>query len=271
MTAVEGETGLYGRGRSDYGGEFVGKKVLVTGAAGIIGGWIADAFASRGAEMCLSDRRASPLESEVTNGRWKGVNVHIHETELRDRNSMESLVLSVASQWGAPDIVVNNAGVYPHNALLNVDLDEWQAILDINVTAPFFLISKMAKLMIDQGVAGSFVNILSGASVTVSRDGVPYSVSKAALAMLTRGASLELAPHGIRVNGVAPGFAPGSEVSTLDDEYVESMRRSIPLGRVSSAADSPEAVVFLSSSRASFITGAVISVDGGRGAGPVSR
>lgn len=271
MTALEAATGPDGHGRSDYGGEFVGKKVLVTGAAGIIGGWIADAFANRGAELYLSDCRASPLEDEVANGRWNEVPVHIHETELRDRQSMESLVLSVSAKWGAPDIMINNAGVYPHNPLLNVELDEWQAILDVNVTAPFFLISAMAKLMINHGVAGSFVNILSGASVTVSRDGVPYSVSKAALAMLTRGASLELAPHGIRVNGVAPGFAPGSEVSILDDDYVQSMRRSIPLGRVSSAADSPEAVVFLSSSRASFITGAVISVDGGRGAGPVSR
>lgn len=255
----------------DYDGEFDGKRVLVTGASGVVGGWIADAFARRGARLLLSDRRIDNLKLEISNGRWSGVEVKTHQSELEDPESMADLVSLVEAQWGTPDIVINNAGIYPHKPLLDVEINEWKTILDVNLTAPFFLTTRLARLMIQVGVAGSFVNILSGASVTVSRNGVAYSVSKAALAMFTRGAALELAPYGIRVNGVSPGFAPGSEVSPLDDEYIASMVRSIPLGRTSGPMDSPEAVVFLSSSRASFITGSVISVDGGRTAGPVSR
>lgn len=260
-----------GPGVADYDDEFAGKKVLITGASGVIGGWIADAFAKRGASLILSDSRVQSLKLGVSNGRWAGANVIANETELRDPKSLEGLASLVETEWGAPDVVVNNAGIYPHKPLLDVGLDEWQMILDVNLTAPFVLISRMAKMMIRDGVAGSIVNILSSASVSVSSGGVSYSVSKAALAMLTRGAALELAPHHIRVNGVSPGFAPGSEVSPLEDDYVESMVRSIPLGRPSGPKDSPEAVVFLCSSRASFITGTVISVDGGRTAGPVSR
>ena len=256
---------------TDYYGEFCDKKVLITGAAGVLGGWMADAFARHGAHLVLCDRRVDALADAVSQGRWENVKTLIHQTELRDQASMDSLVAMVEAQWGAPDILINNAGVYPHSPLLDVELDDWKAIIDVNLTAPFYLIKRMAKLMIANGVAGAMVNILSGASVMVSPNGVPYSVSKAALAMLTRGTALEFAGTGIRVNGVSPGFAPGSEVSALDDDYVASMVRSIPLGRTSGPMDSPEAVLFLCSSRASFITGALIAVDGGRTAGPVRR
>lgn len=255
----------------DYKDEFFGKRVLITGAAGVIGGWIADAFACRGADLFLTDRRVELLESQRSGGRWKGVDVSLQAVELTDRNSMESLVEEVRAKWIAPDILINNAGIYPHKPLLEWDLQEWREIMDINVAAPFFLSSRLSELMIAAGKNGSIVNILSGASKTVSKNGVPYSVSKAALEMFTRGASLELAEFGIRVNGVAPGFAPGSEISQLDDDYIESMVRSIPLGRSSGPNDSSEAVVFLCSSSASFITGSVVTVDGGRTAGPVSR
>lgn len=256
---------------TDYDGEFRRKKVLITGASGIVGGWISDAFARRGSDLFLTDIRTESLNTQLKNGRWQDVDVTIHASELQEQLSMSELVATVKDKWGSPDILVNNAGIYPHKPLLDVDLSEWKLILDVNVTAPFFLTNQVAKLMVAQSIGGSIVNILSGASVTVSKNGVPYSVSKAALAMLTRGAALELAEFDIRVNGVAPGFAPGSEVSPLDEEYVNSMVRSIPLRRSSGPMDSPEAVLFLCSSRASFITGSVLTVDGGRTAGPVSR
>lgn len=271
MTGSKGSSPAVTADAMDYGGEFRGKRVVITGASGVVGGWIADAFARRGARLILSDRRSGVLDRAVATGRWSGVEVLTHETELEDPESMESLVRMTETRWGSADILINNAGIYPHKPLLEVAMAEWKSILDINLAAPFFLTGEFAKLMIKDEIAGSVVNVLSGASVTVSRNGVPYSVSKAALAMLTRGAALELAPYGIRVNGVSPGFAPGSEVSPLDDEYITSMVRSIPLGRSSGPYDSPETVVFLCSSLASFITGSLVAVDGGRTAGPVSR
>lgn len=253
----------------DYDGEFDGATVVVTGAAGIIGGWIADAFALRGARLVLSDLRGDRLRSDVAGGRWPADRVLIHDTDLRLQASVEELVGLVRERSGAPDVVVNNAGVYPHAPLLDVDRAEWDRVLETNVTGPFMVLRGMAPLMIESGRRGAFVNIASGASVVVGPTGVPYSVSKAALAMLTRGAALELAPHGIRVNAVGPGFVPGSDFSPLDDGYVERMVASIPLGRTSGPADAPEMVVFLCSRRAEFVTGNLVHVDGGRSAGPV--
>ena len=126
---------------------------------------------------------------------------------------------------------------------------------------------ELARLMVDAGVKGSIINISSGASRQMRNGSVPYCTSKTALERLTKGFALELAPYGIRVNVVEPGFAPGSVVSPLSEDYVERMKTRIPLGRTSGPRDAPEAVLYLASEKASFITGAVLSVDGGNSIG----
>lgn len=245
-----------------------GKRVVVTGAAGTIGGWIADAFARSGSRLLLCDARTAELTARYEGGRWRdAAQVEFHGGNLRDDRDIAALTARIGDVFGAPDIVVNNAGIYPHADLLDLDTDGWRAVLDVNLTAPFVLIRDAARLMIRDGVPGVFVNIASGAAVTVQPTGVAYSVSKAGLAMLTRGAALALAPHRIRVNAVAPGFAPGSTVSPLDDDYVATMAGSIPLGRTAGPDDAAAAVLFLCSDRASFITGSLVHVDGGRRAG----
>jgi 3-oxoacyl-[acyl-carrier protein] reductase len=246
--------------------EFQGKRVVVTGAAGVYGRWIAGAFARRGACLLLSDRRGEALAALA--GQLDGAQeVVTHSTELLDPQSIQDLVRTVREQWGTPDIVINNAGIYPYQPLLGTSLDDWHRIMDVNLTAPFLITRDLARLMIDQGVPGSIVNMTSGAATTTRPGSGPYSTSKAALSMLTRTYALELAPYGIRVNAVSPGFAPGSEVSRLDEDYVEMMSRTIPLGRTSGPHDSSEAVLFLCSDRASYITGTTLTVDGGRSAG----
>lgn len=248
--------------------EFGGKRVVVTGAAGLIGGWIADAFAASGARLLLTDSRRSSLDEQAGTGRWaQARELVLHPADLRDPESLIELSHAMQSAFGAPDMLINNAGIYPHGPLLELDAGEWTAVLEINLTAPFLLLQHAARLMIGEGVPGSIVNIASGAAVTVQPGGVAYSVSKAGLAMLTRGAALELAPHRIRVNAVAPGFAPGSEVSQLDASYVATMTSRIPLGRTSGPADAPSMVLFLCSRYASFVTGTIVHVDGGRVAG----
>lgn len=248
-----------------------GYRVVVTGAAGVIGGWIADAFARRGAVLMLSDIRTDRLEADRAAGRWPGAEVHVHRTDLCDPASVDDLARVTGEQIGAPDGLVNNAGIYPHAPMLDLDRDAWETVLATNVTAPFLLTQAMARLMIAAGSGGSIVNIASGAALTVSPGGLAYSVSKAALVMLTRGSALELAPHRIRVNAVGPGFAPGSDVSPLDTDYVSSMTATIPLGRTSGPYDAPELVVYLCTAAAEFITGTFVNVDGGRTAGPVMR
>ena len=139
--------------------------------------------------------------------------------------------------------------------------------VSLSTTAPFILTRDLARLLVAAGDGGAIVNISSTAAETTSVGSGHYSASKAGMAMITRAFALELAPHKIRVNAVTPGFAPGSVVSPLSDEYARRMIESIPLGRASGPHDASEAVLFLCSERASFITGTTLHVEGGRSAG----
>src|SRR5258708_36371188 len=245
-----------------WGDEFHGRKVVLTGACGVLGRWIADAFAKVGARLCLSDhddralqRLADELEIAESGG-------PTHVTELADAVSIEALVVTVETAWGAPDIVINNAGVYPSGFLIDIDAAEWDRILGVNLRAPFLISRGFAKLMIARRQPGNIVNVSSGAARKMRRTVVPYCVSKTALDRLTKGFALELAEFDIRVNAVEPGFAPGSTASPLTPAHVEATLGQIPLGRVSSPTDTANAIMFLCSGKADYITGATLSVDG---------
>jgi 3-oxoacyl-[acyl-carrier protein] reductase len=245
---------------------FVGKKVVVTGACGVFGRWIAAAFAREGAALCLSDRLADAL-GPTRDALGLPEDTLLHATELLEPASIDGLAALVEERWGEPDIVVNNAGVYPRGGLLELAAEEWDRILGVNLRAPFLVTQAMARLMIARGRAGSVVMISSGAARQMRNGSVPYCTSKTALERLAKGFALELAPYGIRVNVVEPGFAPGSSVSPLDPAYVERMEARIPLARTSGPDDAPEAIMYLCSERAAFVTGAVLSVDGGNSIG----
>jgi 3-oxoacyl-[acyl-carrier protein] reductase len=247
--------------------QFSGKKVIITGAAGIFGTWIAQAFAKEGASLCLTDIREQELNALAADPLFKDCELILHPTNLLDPESMNELVGLVEEKWSAPDILINNAGMYHRQTLLEMPLEDWEQIMGLNVSAPFLLTQKFAKLMIKDHIQGSIINVGSGASLTVQIGGGHYSTTKAALSMLTRAYSLELAPYQIRVNTVAPGFAPGSKVSHLEDDYVQNMISEIPLGRTSGPNDAPQAILYLCSEQASFITGTTLYVDGGKTAG----
>jgi 3-oxoacyl-[acyl-carrier protein] reductase len=248
--------------------EFRDKGVVVTGAAGVFGRWIAAAFAREGAKLCLSDRRGDDLEPLARELGLDGSRALLHPTELADEDSILDLADRVREAWGAPDIVVNNAGLYsPRGGLLDYRAADWDRMFDVNLRAPFLVSREMAKLMIERDIRGSIVNIGSGAARQMRAGSVPYCTSKTALERLSKGLALELAPHGIRVNLVEPGFAPGSVVSPLSEAYVEGMKARIPLGRTSGPEDAPGAILYLCSSGAGFVTGAVLSVDGGNSIG----
>ncbi len=252
----------------DFGQEFHGRRVLVTGAAGIYGGWIAAAFTRAGATLCLSDMRGALLPDVVSRLGLDPETTLLHATDLSSQDSIAELAALVIRCWGAPDCVVNNAGVYPRTGVL-IDLDpaEFDRIMAVNVRAPFLVTQAMARLMVANNVPGAFVNIGSGAARQMPTGSVTYCMSKTALERLSKGQALELAPHRIRVNVVEPGFAPGSDFSHLPPDYVERMTARIPLGRNSGPDDTPGAVLYLCSNAASYITGAVISVDGGNSIG----
>lgn len=246
----------------DYRDEFTGARVVVTGAAGIFGTWIAEAFAAAGADLLLSDAREEPLAALAAR-----LGARHTAADLTDPAGLAALGDAVAGTWRAPDVLVNNAGVYPRTPLGTTEPAEVRRILDVNVVAPFELTRRAVAAMVDAGVQGRVVNIGSGAAVRPGAGGSVYAASKAAVETLTRGLALEVARHGIRVNTVQPGFAPGSEVSALTDEHVAAMRARIPLGRTSGPQDAAGAVLWLASGDASFVTGTTLAVDGGRTAG----
>jgi 3-oxoacyl-[acyl-carrier protein] reductase len=249
----------------NFDNEFHGKKVIVTGAGGIIGGWIADAFAREGATVCLTDLSLERIEARKSSLVGEG---HLAITaNLTDAGSLSALADRVANAWGAPDILINNAGIYPSGFLLDISFDDWDAIFDINLRAPFILSKLFAKQMITADKGGAIVNISSGAARKMRTTVVPYCTSKTALDRLTKGFAIELAEYGIRVNAVEPGFAAGSDVSALTQDHVSNVTASIPLGRASSAADVGSAVLYVCSDAAAYMTGATITVDGGNSIG----
>ncbi|MGK6314818.1 SDR family NAD(P)-dependent oxidoreductase [Neorhizobium sp. DT-125] len=251
--------------------EFENKTMVITGAAGIFGRWIAAYFAREGAKLCLSDIRMDGLEKAAAELGLDRSKVLLHATELTSDASMLELVDLVRREWKAPDILVNNAGIYTRFSLLDMEFADWDRVFGVNLRAPFVLSREMAKLMIAEGRKGSIVNISSGAARKMTQNGVPYCTSKTAIERLSKGFAMELAEYGIRVNVVEPGFAPGSEVSELSDEYVINMLKNIPLGRSSGPEDAPGAIAYLCSEKAAFITGAVLSVDGGNSIGNYKR
>jgi 3-oxoacyl-[acyl-carrier protein] reductase len=251
----------------EWGNEFAGHKVVLTGACGVIGRWIAECFAEVGARLCLSDQRGDALAALADELSVVGDGGIVHETNLSDSESIDDLVARVEKAWGAPDIVINNAGVYPSGFLIDIDVNEWDRIFDTNLRAPFLVSRGFAKLMIARNVKGNIINISSGAARRMRRTVVPYCTSKTALDRLTKGFAIELAEFGIRVNAVEPGFAAGSTASPLTAAHVASTTAGIPMGRASLPDDAPNAIMFLCSSKAAYVTGATLSVDGGNSIG----
>ncbi|MXP64483.1 SDR family oxidoreductase [Roseomonas sp. M0104] len=251
----------------DFAQDLAGKRVVVTGACGVVGRWLVQAFAEAGARLCLTDGDAAALAAMAASLPEGGFT---HPADLRDAAAIEALVAAIGERWGAADVVVNNAGVYPSGFLLDIDAEEWDRIFDINLRAPFLVARAAARQMIAAGVKGNIINISSGAARKMRRSVVPYCTSKTALDRLTKGFAIELAEYGIRVNALEPGFAPGSTASPLTDAHVEATLAAIPLGRGSSPADVGNAALFLASSAASYVTGATLTVDGGNSIGSLA-
>ena len=248
-------------------GEFSDKKVLITGAAGVFGAWITQAFAREGAALFLTDFRAGELRNQVSE---LGVQKHkaiIHQDDATNDASLAKLVADVKELWKAPDIFVDCAGIYPFSNILETTNDQWDEIFNVNLRAPFILTRDIANLMLAEDIKGSIIHIGSGAARGLRLNGLPYCISKTAQDRLAKGFALELAPNGIRVNVVEPGFSPNSKIADFPDGYVDRVMSGIPMGRASGPNDTANAVLFLCSQKAEFITGTSLAVDGGNSIG----
>lgn len=253
----------------DFFSDIAGKRAVVTGACGVLGRWIATSLRDAGAALCLTDTDSGALQN-FAKDLGLGDDSFTHAADLTDEASINSLINATDQHWGAADILINNAGIYPSGFLLDISTQDFDRIFSINLRAPFILTKGIALQMIAKGIKGSVINISSGASRKMRRTVVPYCTSKTALDRLTKGFAIELAEFGIRVNALEPGFAAGSAVSSLTDEHIDNTIAAIPLGRPSSPSDVANGLLYLASEASAYVTGATLTIDGGNSIGSLA-
>lgn len=247
--------------------EFAGKVVLVTGATSGIGQAIAMAFAAEGALVLGGGRSAAGAAETERLIAGRGGTFRFVATDISAENEAERAVQTALDQWGRLDCAVNNAAIGINAGLLDYTVEDCDRILATNVRGLFLCLRAEIRAMHQAG-SGAIVTIGSAAGHRPYPGNSLYNASKSAASMLTRSAALEFAPHGIRINEVAPGpvRTPMLEgfFSRAGDRARADVQAATPLG-ISMPADIADAVLFLCSTRAAHITGAVLSVDGGFG------
>ena len=243
---------------------FAGKVALVTGGSRGIGRACVLKFAELGADVVVNYSRSSnDAEATARAAGELGVRAVAIQADMGDRDAILGLFASVADEFGRLDVLVNSAARglgRPRSALDSLPKHLKHAI-DVNLFGPWFCVQEAAKLMAE---GGAIVNLLSPGAQRYLPRYAPVAVSKGALASLTTYLAVELAPRGIRVNGVSAGLVEGSDgVRAMPKELIERYRQAVPSGRLASPEEVAEAVAFLCSDAASMIVGHVILVDGG--------
>ncbi len=237
-----------------------GKTALVTGATGGIGGAIARAFHSMGATVALSGRRVDALEAlakELGNER-----VHIVPSDLSSNEGAQKLADDAIAAMGSVDILVNNAGLTRDTLAMRMKEEDWQNVLDVNLTAAFRLSQAMLRPMM-KGRFGRIINIASIVGVTGNPGQCNYAASKAGLIGMSKSLAAEVASRGITVNCIAPGFIQTAMTDALNDDQKETLLKNIPSARLGESEDIAAAAVFLASDEAAYITGQTLHVNGG--------
>lgn len=252
------------------GPRFDGQVALITGAGTGLGFAIARAFGRAGARVALNDLDPARLADACARLAAESIGCSAHPADVRDAPAVARMVDAMVAETGVPDIVVANAGIYPNTPFLDVSPEEWDRVLDTNLKGAFLTCQAAARAMVAAGNGGCIVTVSSGAATTAARGWSHYCASKAALVMLTRAMALELGEHGIRANAVLPGYVDVAEGgSHLDPAYKAAARAAAPLGRPAEPEDVANAILLLASPLAGYVSGAVLAVDGGSGAGRV--
>ena len=240
-------------------GDLSGKSALVTGASGGIGAEIARALHAQGATVGLSGTRTEPLEALAAE---LGERAHVLPCNLSDPEAVSALPKAAAEAMGAVDILVNNAGITRDNIFMRMSDEEWQSVIDVNLTATARLCKGVMRGMM-KARWGRIINISSVVGATGNPGQVNYAASKAGMVGLTKSLAYEVASRGITVNAVAPGFIETAMTDKLNDDQKSAILAQIPAGRMGTPAEIAEAVRFLASPEAGYVTGTTLHVNGG--------
>ena len=241
-----------------------GKTALVTGGQQGIGRAIAVALARDGADVginFLDDKKAA--ETVAGEVRAQGRRAVLVPGDVSRRADVETMVATIVKELGAPDVVVNNAGVFPRVAFLEMQDSDWDLVLNVNLKGSFLAAQAGARAMVAAGKAGAIVNISSSA-VRGDPRGVHYSASKTGVIGLTRAMALALAPHRIRVNAIAPGTTDTAQPRYGNtEEQLAARMRDTPFGRLATPDEIARVAVFLATDEAIWVSGEVIHVNAG--------
>ncbi len=243
-----------------------GKVAVVTGAGQGLGREFARALANAGADIVVAELNPETGPDAAAEIRKIGRQALALETDVRDRSSVQSAVDASLDAFGHIDVLVNNAGITIWGEAENVPSEEWQKVLDVNLTGLFYCCQAVGKVMIKAG-GGSIVNVasMSGLVANVPQSQASYNATKAGVIQLTKSLAVEWARHGIRVNSISPGYmdTPMARPHFDDPKVGGVWMDRIPMGRAGRPEELGPAVVFLASGASSYVTGSNLIIDGG--------
>lgn len=239
--------------------DLTGKSALITGASGGIGAAIARALHGAGATVALSGTREAPLQALAAE---LGARAHVVPCNLSDPASVDALPKAAIEAMGALDILVNNAGITRDTLMMRMSDDQWADVLDVNLTAAMRLMRGSLRGMM-KARWGRIVNISSVVGATGNPGQANYVAAKAGLVGLSKALAQEVASRGITVNCVAPGFIATPMTEVLTEAQQDAINQRIPAGRMGTPEEIAAGVLYLASAEASYVTGAVLHINGG--------
>ena len=242
--------------------DLTNKVAIITGASQGIGKGMAETFSKAGAHVACVSRNKDNLKSVADSLIKNGGVASFYTCDVSSLDAFQNTIKEIAENHGSVDILVNNAGICKDKLIMRMSEDEWNKVININLNGAFNGIKAVSQIMIKQR-AGRIINISSIVGLIGNPGQANYAASKAGLIGLSKSAAKELAPRGITVNAIAPGYIATDMTDQITDQAKESLITKIPLGRIGSPSDIATSALFLASDEAGYITGQTLTVDGG--------
>ncbi|MAW68442.1 MAG: 3-oxoacyl-ACP reductase [Candidatus Marinimicrobia bacterium] len=242
--------------------DLTNKVAIITGASQGIGKGMAETFSKAGAHVACVSRNKDNLKSVADSLIKNGGAASFYTCDVSSLDAFQNTIKEIVENHGSVDILVNNAGVCKDKLIMRMSEDDWNKVININLNGAFNGIKAVSQIMIKQR-AGRIINISSIVGLIGNPGQANYAASKAGLIGLSKSAAKELAPRGITVNAIAPGYIATDMTDQITDQAKENLITKIPLGRIGSPSDIAASALFLASDEAGYITGQTLTVDGG--------